>query len=66
MSPRKPSVTAQDVARLAGVSRAVVSRALSSNGSISPTPGRGCCAPPKSWGYQVNFLAQGSIASAAT
>ncbi|PCR04373.1 hypothetical protein CQA48_10500, partial [Klebsiella pneumoniae] len=28
MNPRKPSVTAQDVARRAGVSRAVVSRAL--------------------------------------
>ncbi|WP_337224293.1 hypothetical protein, partial [Salmonella enterica] len=26
MNPRKPSVTAQDVARRAGVSRAVVSR----------------------------------------
>ncbi|MFO5889023.1 LacI family DNA-binding transcriptional regulator, partial [Klebsiella pneumoniae] len=34
MNPRKPSVTAQDVARRAGVSRAVVSRALSNNGSI--------------------------------
>ena len=34
MNPRKPSVTAQDVARRAGVSRAVVSRALSNNGSM--------------------------------
>ena len=33
---RQSSVTAQDVAELAGVSRAVVSRALSNNGSISP------------------------------
>ncbi len=34
---RKQTVTAEDVAKRAGVSRAVVSRALSSNGSISPS-----------------------------
>ncbi|MER3621191.1 LacI family DNA-binding transcriptional regulator, partial [Klebsiella pneumoniae] len=35
MNPRNPNVTAKDVARRAGVSRAVVYRALSNNG-ISP------------------------------
>nr|MDX8298561.1 LacI family transcriptional regulator [Klebsiella pneumoniae] len=34
MNPRKPSVTAQDVARRAGVSRAGGCRAFSNNGSI--------------------------------
>lgn len=59
MSPRKPSVTAQDVARLAGVSRAVVSRALSSNGSISPDARARVLRAAEELGYQVNFLAQG-------
>jgi DNA-binding LacI/PurR family transcriptional regulator len=59
MNPRKPSVTAQDVARRAGVSRAVVSRALSSNGSISPDARARVLRAAEELGYQVNFLAQG-------
>lgn len=61
MSPplRKQTVTAQDVANRAGVSRAVVSRALSSNGSISPTTREKVLKAAQELGYQVNFLAQG-------
>lgn len=56
---RQSSVTAQDVAELAGVSRAVVSRALSNNGSISPQTKQKVLAAAAQLGYQVNFLAQG-------
>jgi len=55
----KQSVTAADVARHAGVSRAVVSRALSNNGSISPATRERVLAVARELGYQVNFLAQG-------
>lgn len=55
----KQSVTAEDVARRAGVSRAVVSRALSNNGSISPATRERVLLVAKELGYQVNFLAQG-------
>ncbi|PWW12889.1 LacI family DNA-binding transcriptional regulator [Mangrovibacter plantisponsor] len=58
-SPNKSTVTAQDVARLAGVSRAVVSRALSNNGSVSPQSRARVEAAARQLGYQVNFLAQG-------
>ena len=58
-SPRKQSVTAQDVAHRAGVSRAVVSRALSNNGSISPDTRERVLRAAEELGYQVNFLAQG-------
>ncbi|PLP17152.1 LacI family transcriptional regulator, partial [Klebsiella pneumoniae] len=54
MNPRKPSVTAQDVARRAGVSRAVVSRALSNNGSISPDARARVLRAAEELGYQVN------------
>lgn len=56
---RKQTVTAQDVATRAGVSRAVVSRALSSNGSISPATREKVLKAAQELGYQVNFLAQG-------
>jgi len=56
---RKAAVTAEDVARRAGVSRAVVSRALSSNGSISPATKEKVLRAAQELGYQVNFLAQG-------
>lgn len=59
MNPRKPSVTAGDVARRAGVSRAVVSRALSNNGSISPDARARVLRAAEELGYQVNFLARG-------
>lgn len=58
-APRKQSVTAQDVAYRAGVSRAVVSRALSNNGSISPATRERVLRAATELGYQVNFLAQG-------
>lgn len=56
---RKQAVTAEDVAKRAGVSRAVVSRALSSNGSISPATKEKVLRAAQELGYQVNFLAQG-------
>ena len=56
---RKQTVTAEDVAKRAGVSRAVVSRALSSNGSISPSTKEKVLRAAQELGYQVNFLAQG-------
>lgn len=59
MSPHKSSVTIQDVARLAGVSRTVVSRALSSDGSISPDTRARVLRAAEELGYQVNFLTQG-------
>nr|WP_259050571.1 LacI family DNA-binding transcriptional regulator [Klebsiella sp. BIGb0407] len=52
-------MTAQDVASKAGVSRAVVSRALSNNGSISPATRARVLQVAEELGYQVNFLAQG-------
>lgn len=55
----KKNVTAQDVANLAGVSRAAVSRALSKNGSIAPDTKTKVLAAAEALGYQVNFLAQG-------
>ncbi|WLI75315.1 LacI family DNA-binding transcriptional regulator [Kosakonia sp. H02] len=55
----KQTVTAEDVAKRAGVSRAVVSRALSNNGSISPTTKEKVLRAAQELGYQVNFLAQG-------
>lgn len=58
-SLRKQAVTAEDVAKRAGVSRAVVSRALSSNGSISPATKEKVLRAAQELGYQVNFLAQG-------
>lgn len=57
--PYRQNVTAQDVARKAGVSRAVVSRALSNNGSISPATRAKVLQVAEELGYQVNFLAQG-------
>lgn len=56
---RKQAVTAEDVAKRAGVSRAVVSRALSNNGSISPATKERVLIAAQELGYQVNFLAQG-------
>lgn len=57
--PDRQNVTAQDVATKAGVSRAVVSRALSNNGSISPATRARVLKVAEELGYQVNFLAQG-------
>jgi len=57
--PNRQNVTAKDVASKAGVSRAVVSRALSNNGSISPATRARVLQVAEELGYQVNFLAQG-------
>lgn len=59
MSKPHKSITAQDVANHAGVSRAVVSRALSDKGSIAPETKTKVIAAARELGYQVNFLAQG-------
>lgn len=53
------AVTAQDVANLAGVSRSVVSRTFTENGSISEATKQKVLKAAEQLGYQVNFLAQG-------
>lgn len=52
------SITAQDVANLAGVSRAVVSRTFSNNGSVAPATRQKVLDAAQQLGYQVNILAQ--------
>ncbi|CAG8998329.1 MAG: putative HTH-type transcriptional repressor ExuR [Candidatus Celerinatantimonas neptuna] len=52
------SITAQDVANLAGVSRAVVSRTFSNNGSVAPATRQKVLTAAQQLGYQVNILAQ--------
>ena len=56
---KRSSVTAEDVARLAGVSRAAVSRTFSNNGSVAPKTREKILKAANDLGYQVNFLAQG-------
>ncbi|MBB1272296.1 MULTISPECIES: LacI family DNA-binding transcriptional regulator [Psychromonas] len=53
------SVTAEDVAQLAGVSRAAVSRTFSNNGSVAPKTRVKIIQAASELGYQINFLAQG-------
>lgn len=53
------SVTAQDVAKRAGVSRAAVSRTFSNNGSVAQNTRKKILKAADELGYQVNFLAQG-------
>lgn len=53
------SVTAEDVAKLAGVSRAAVSRTFSNNGSVAPKTREKILQAASELGYQVNYLAQG-------
>lgn len=53
------SVTAEDVAKLAGVSRAAVSRTFSNNGSVAPKTRVKILQAASELGYQINFLAQG-------
>ncbi|TDO98972.1 LacI family transcriptional regulator [Marinomonas balearica] len=55
----RQTVTAQDVADKAGVSRASVSRTFTSNGSIAPETREKVMRAASELGYQVNFLAQG-------
>ncbi|MGB1238417.1 MAG: LacI family DNA-binding transcriptional regulator [Pseudomonadales bacterium] len=52
------NVTAQDVADLAGVSRAAVSRTFSNNGSVAEQTRKKVLAAAQTLGYQVNILAQ--------
>ncbi len=53
------SVTAEDVAKLAGVSRATVSRTFSNNSSVAQKTREKILQAASELGYQVNFLAQG-------
>ena len=55
---RNRTVTAQDVAERAGVSRAAVSRTFSNNGSVSETTRLKVLKAADELGYQVNILAQ--------
>jgi len=55
---RKPSVTSFDVARHAGVSRAVVSRAFTSGSSISPKAREKVLKAADELGYHVNQMAR--------
>lgn len=57
----RPSVSAKDVADLAGVSRASVSRALTPGATISPETRARVVAAAEKLGYQVNRLASGLI-----
>ncbi|MEO9655531.1 LacI family DNA-binding transcriptional regulator [Marinomonas sp.] len=56
---KKSSVTAQDVALRAGVSRAAVSRTFTNNGSVAKHTREKVLQAANELGYQVNFLAQG-------
>ncbi|MCZ2722770.1 LacI family DNA-binding transcriptional regulator [Marinomonas sp. 15G1-11] len=58
-STKQSAVTAQDVADLAGVSRAAVSRTFTKNGSVSTETREKVEKAAAQLGYQINFLAQG-------
>ncbi|WP_137168903.1 LacI family DNA-binding transcriptional regulator [Marinomonas sp. FW-1] len=53
------SVSAEDVAKLAGVSRASVSRVFSDQGNVARETRKKILQAANELGYQVNFLAQG-------
>lgn len=55
-------VSAQDVARLAGVSRSAVSRCFTPGASIAPETRERVIAAARTLGYQVNDLARGLLA----
>jgi DNA-binding LacI/PurR family transcriptional regulator len=57
----RSSVSAQDVAELAGVSRAAVSRAFTPGASVSPETRAKVYAAAERLGYHVNHLARGLI-----
>ncbi len=52
------AATAQDVARLAGVSRSAVSRAFTEGASVAPDTRRKVLEAAQTLGYRVNFLAR--------
>jgi DNA-binding LacI/PurR family transcriptional regulator len=56
-------VTADDVAKLAGVSRSAVSRTFTPGASVSPDTRRRVAAAAQALGYRVNRLAQGLISA---
>jgi LacI family transcriptional regulator len=56
---RTRKVTSFDVARLAGVSRAAVSRTFTPNASVSPETREKVQDAAKELGYRVNYLARG-------
>lgn len=56
-------VSAQDVARVAGVSRSAVSRAFTPGASIADDTRRKVMAAAETLGYQVNDLARGLLAN---
>lgn len=58
--PARP-VTANDVARLAGVSRSAVSRTFTPGASVSPTTRERVLAAAHTLNYRVNLLARGLI-----
>ncbi|WEX08204.1 LacI family DNA-binding transcriptional regulator [Chelativorans sp. AA-79] len=58
---RSRKVTSFDVARLAGVSRAAVSRAFTPNASVSPETREKVYKAAKELGYRVNYLARSLI-----
>lgn len=60
---RKGAVTAKQVADLAGVSRAAVSRSFTPGASVSAETRRKVMAAADQLGYQVNHLARGLISS---
>ncbi|WP_138467785.1 LacI family DNA-binding transcriptional regulator [Poseidonocella sp. HB161398] len=62
MSDHVP-VTAKQVAELAGVSRAAVSRSFTPGASVSPETRRKVMAAAEALGYQVNHLARGLISA---
>ena len=57
-SVKAKNITAQDVADLAGVSRAAVSRTFSNKGSVAEHTRQKVLEAAKKLGYQVNILAQ--------
>lgn len=59
--PRSKSVTSHDVARLAGVSRAAVSRSFTPNASVSAETREKVYKAAKEVGYRVNYLARSLI-----
>ena len=57
----RPQITAEDVARAAGVSRSTVSRAFSPGRPVNPATRRKILQAAKQLGYQPNALAQALI-----
>lgn len=63
--PTRSFVSAQDVARAAGVSRSAVSRTFTDGASVSPDTRRKVLAAAEALGYHVNHLARGLIRDAS-